>query len=96
MNNKGFTVNSYYLVSRFCDLNGLALFQSHFQKVERFLDWIWNRLANYRITWAWDCSNTAWPSMMSRLWWAYIVVQIMVVKKIQKLIVNFFVSWLVE
>lgn len=56
------------------------------------LSWtgFWNRLSNYVMTWAWDCSNTAWPSTMSHLWWAYIVVQTMLVKKIQKFIVNSF------
>lgn len=46
MNNKGFTMSSYYCVSVFCDLNGLGLFQSRFKKAERslyFLGWAFEK-----------------------------------------------------
>lgn len=92
MNSKGFTMNSYYCISVFCGLNVLGLFQSCFKKAERFfyfLGWaLIKRLANYLMAWAWVYSDTAWPLMMSHLRWAYIVVQTMLLKKIQKFIVN--------
>lgn len=75
-------MDNYYCASLFCDLNGLGLFQSHFQKAEiSFFLKFWNRLINYFMAWAWQCSSTAWPFMMSHLHWAYIKVNQSVMEK---------------